>query len=149
MMMKVLCVCLGNICRSPLAEGILRKVAEDHSIPLHVKSAGTAHYHVGDPADHRSVAIGKKYNVDISNHRGQQFQVNHFDEFDVILVMDYNNLNNVRALARNEMDKAKIRMYRVDDEIVDDPYYGDVSDFQKMYNVLMRDAEYWVKNLNQ
>lgn len=145
-MRKILCVCLGNICRSPLAEGILKKVAFEQGIPLHIQSAGTANYHEGDSADDRSIAVGKKYNVDISSHIGQQFKVKHFDEFDLILVMDYNNLNNVRILARNEADKAKVKMYRRDEEIVDDPYYGGLEGFEEMYHVLSKDALYWVTN---
>lgn len=142
--MKILCVCLGNICRSPLAEGVLNKVALEYNVVLDVRSAGTANYHIGDPADHRTVQIGKKYNIDISSHRGQQFYVEHFDQFDLILVMDQSNLQNVRNLARNEYDLAKINMFRRDGRIVDDPYYGDMTDFEKMYQVLQEHALHWV-----
>ena len=142
--MKILCVCLGNICRSPLAEGVLNKVALEYNVVLDVRSAGTANYHIGDPADHRTVQIGKKYNIDISSHRGQQFYVEHFDQFDLILVMDQSNLQNVRNLARNEYDLAKINMFRRDGRIVDDPYYGDMTDCEKMYQVLQEHALHWV-----
>ena len=142
--MRILCVCLGNICRSPLAEGVLKKVANENQVTLEVRSAGTASYHIGDTADHRTVQIGKKYNIDISSHRGQQFSVEHFDQFDLILVMDQSNLKNVRNLARNEFDLSKINMYRRDGKIVDDPYYGDMTDFEKMYQVLHEHALHWV-----
>lgn len=142
--MRILCVCLGNICRSPLAEGVLKKVAVENNVVLDVRSAGTANYHIGDPADHRTVQIGKKYNIDVSSHRGQQFSVEHFDQFDLILVMDKSNLHNVRNLARNQIDLAKINMYRRDGKIVDDPYYGDMTDFEKMYQVLHEHATHWV-----
>lgn len=145
-MKKILCVCLGNICRSPLAEGILRKVAQEQGVDIEVDSAGTANYHVGDAPDQRSISIGRKYNIDISGHRGQQFEVAHFDLFDVILVMDYSNLNNVRMLARDEVDKNKVKMFRPDDNIVEDPYYGGDSDFENMYQTLIKDALYWITN---
>ncbi len=142
--MRILCVCLGNICRSPLAEGVLKKVAVENNVVLDVRSAGTANYHIGEPADHRTVQIGKKYNIDVSSHRGQQFSVEHFDQFDLILVMDKSNLHNVRNLARNQIDLSKINMYRRDGKIVDDPYYGDMTDFEKMYQVLHEHATHWV-----
>jgi protein-tyrosine phosphatase len=145
-MKKILCVCLGNICRSPLAEGILRKVAQEKGADIEVDSAGTANYHVGDAPDQRSISIGRKYNIDISSHRGQQFEVAHFDLFDIILVMDDHNLNNVRMLARDDEDKNKVKMFRPDDSIVEDPYYGDDSDFENMYQTLMKDALYWITN---
>jgi protein-tyrosine phosphatase len=142
--MKILCVCLGNICRSPLAEGVLKKVANENQVTLEVRSAGTASYHIGDHADYRTVQIGNKHKIDISSHRGQQFSVEHFDQFDLILVMDKSNLHNVRNLARNQIDLAKINMYRRDGKIVDDPYYGDMTDFEKMYQVLHEHATHWV-----
>ena len=135
---------MGNICRSPLAEGVLRKVAKENNVKVEVRSAGTANYHVGDPADSRSVKVGNKYNVDISGHRGQQFTVEHFDEFNLILVMDKSNLSNVLTLARDERDLAKVSMYRTDGEIVHDPYYGEMEGFEKMYQVLNEYAMHWI-----
>ena len=88
-MTKILMVCLGNICRSPLAEGILKsKLPHDKFV---VDSAGTAHYHIGNPPDKRSITVAKKYGIDISNLKGRQFGVHDFDEFDLIYVMDESN----------------------------------------------------------
>src|SRR5690554_4762080 len=103
--MKILMVCLGNICRSPLAEGILKaKVGEE----VMVDSAATSNWHVGKSPDERSVAIAKKYGYDISHTTGRQFEVSDFDTFDLIYVMDASNYANVIRMARNEKDREKV-----------------------------------------
>ena len=101
-------VCLGNICRSPLAEGILKSKLSNKSFL--VDSAGTANYHVGNSPDKRSVAVAKKYGLDISNLRGRQFCVSDFDIFDFIYVMDESNYKNVIKLARNKTEVSKVKM---------------------------------------
>ncbi len=107
-MTKVLMVCLGNICRSPVAEGVLRHVANKKGLKIIVDSAGTANYHVGESTDKRSIANAKKNGVDISMLRGRQFNVLDFDEFDYIFTMDESNLKNVLALAKTEEHKQKV-----------------------------------------
>jgi protein-tyrosine phosphatase len=107
-MTKILMVCLGNICRSPLAEGIMRQKINDHKLNASVDSAGTAHYHIGESPDPRSQESGLKHGIDISNLRGRQFEVNDFDAFDRIFVMDKSNYSNVLQLARGEDDKQKV-----------------------------------------
>ena len=138
-MTKILMVCLGNICRSPLAEGILRS-----KLPLNdfmVDSAGTADYHVGDKPDRRSIAVAKKYGLDISNLKGRQFSSKDFDNFDHIFVMDESNYTNVVSLARNEQDKDKVKfilneVYPGQNYSVPDPYYGGDSGFENVYKML-------------
>lgn len=142
-MKRVLCVCLGNICRSPLAEGVLKSKAQEMNLPLRVASAGTLGFHVGSGADKRSVAIGKKYNVDISNHQVQKFSLEHFDLYDIILVMDRMNFRDVASLARNESDLKKISLY-LEDEEVSDPYTGPDEGFETLYIILEGHAEHWV-----
>jgi protein-tyrosine phosphatase len=106
--MKVLMVCLGNICRSPLAEGILKNKVEKEGLNWTVDSAGTGDYHVGNMPDSRSIAVASKYQIDISNQKARQFKTKDFTEFDLILVMDASNYRNVVNLARNEEDSKKV-----------------------------------------
>ena len=137
-MTSILMVCLGNICRSPLAHGIMQSKLDDSQ--YYVDSAGTANYHVGDSPDHRSIAVAKNHGIDISGQRGRQFKTEDFDRFDHIFVMDKSNYENVTRLARNEHDLKKVKLILDDGSgnpnIVHDPYYGDASDFQKVYEQL-------------
>lgn len=139
-MTKILMVCLGNICRSPLAEGILKsKLPEKHFI---VDSAGTAAYHIGSTPDRRSIAIAKKYGLDISNLKGRQFNVKDFDAFDLIYVMDASNFKNVVNLARNNEDISKVNfilneVYPNQNYDVPDPYYGCEEGFENIYKMLV------------
>jgi len=107
---KILFVCLGNICRSPLAEGILKNKVEKEGLNWIVDSAGTGDYHVGTMPDSRSIAVANKYQIDISNQRARQFKTKDFIEFDLILVMDASNYRNVVNLARNEEDSKKVEL---------------------------------------
>jgi len=137
-MTKILMVCLGNICRSPLAHGILESMLPPDQ--FYVDSAGTGNYHIGSPPDHRSVKVAKKYGIDISKQQCRQFQASDFDRFDYIFVMDASNLQNVKRLARNSNDVAKIRLI-LNPELnglceVPDPYYGDDTDFEKVFHLL-------------
>ena len=147
-MKQILCVCLGNICRSPLAEGVLKAKAEALNASVEIASAGTAGYHIGSRADKRSEAVGLKYNVDITNHKAQKFQVEHFDAYDIILVMDQMNYEDVSSLARNSFDIEKIKLYLLNED-VQDPYYGIPQDFENMYHILEGQAEHWIRTANQ
>lgn len=137
-MTKILMVCLGNICRSPLAEGILKSKLSNSFL---VDSAGTASYHIGSAPDKRSIAVARKYGLDISNLRGRQFSVSDFDTFDYIYVMDESNFENVVKLARNDKDISKVKMilnevYPNQDYDVPDPYYGGDNGFENVYKML-------------
>jgi len=132
-------VCLGNICRSPLAEGILRSKLDSDSYII--DSAGTGDWHVGNAPDDRSIKVGKENGVDISNLRGRQFTAQDLDDYDHLFVMDQNNYDDVIRKATAPDQKRKVRMMldvlfpgeRVD---VPDPYQGDLSDFRKVYKML-------------
>jgi protein-tyrosine phosphatase len=138
-MVRVLMVCLGNICRSPLAEGILKLKVDSQK--YFIDSAGTGSYHLGSPPDNRSVAVARKNNLDISYQRCRQFGVSDFDEFDIIYVMDNSNKRDVLALARDENDKAKVKMilneiFPNENVDVPDPYLGGDQGFEKVYKLL-------------
>ncbi|MDP2687795.1 MAG: low molecular weight protein-tyrosine-phosphatase [Aequorivita sp.] len=139
MQTRILMVCLGNICRSPLAEGILKSKVDISKV--FVDSAGTGHWHVGDEPDKRSVAVGKKYKIDITAQRGRQFSPKDFDDFDIIYVMDNSNKENVLALAENDSHRKKVKL--ILDEIfpgenvdVPDPYFGGNAGFENVFKML-------------
>lgn len=143
--MKILMVCLGNICRSPLAHGILAHLVKQEGLDWNVDSAGTGDWHVGQQPDRRSVAVAKKYNIDISTQRAQLFQTSFFDEYDHIFVMDESNYNDVIALARNDEDRRKVRMFLLDGE-VPDPYF-DATQFESVYLMIENRCKELVREL--
>lgn len=139
-------VCLGNICRSPMAEGWLKYKIKEHNLTIEVDSAGTANYHVGEHPDKRMILHAKKYGVDISTLRARQFVVSDFDRFDQIYVMDESNLQNVCRLARNESDKKKVmlllnEMNPNENLPVPDPYYGGEQEFIEVIELLDKATE--------
>ncbi len=107
-MKKILMVCLGNICRSPLAEGILQSKVNKELV--FVDSAGTAAYHVGNLPDERSIAVAKQYGIDISNQHARKFTEKDFLNFDVIYAMDKSNYQNIISLATSDEDVEKVKM---------------------------------------
>lgn len=137
--MKILMVCLGNICRSPLAEGILKEKTKD--LNTEIDSAGTASYHIGNPPDPRSIEIAKKYNIDLTTQRARQFHYTDFEKFDLIYAMDKNNYAQLMSQATSEKERKKIKMILNEIEpnsfkSVPDPYYGGDNGFQQVYNML-------------
>jgi protein-tyrosine phosphatase len=139
MPVKILMVCLGNICRSPLAEGLLAaKLPKDKFI---VDSAGTGHWHVGHQPDKRSMDVATRNGLDISHQRGRLFSKEDFDNFDYIYVMDNSNYADVMAMAKTDEHRAKVRLIldemfpgeRVD---VPDPYFGMENGFDMVYKML-------------
>lgn len=132
--MKILMVCLGNICRSPLAHGILEHLVTQKGLNWEIDSAGTGGWHVGQQPDSRSISIAKKYGLDISGQSCRKFDTSDFDKFDQILVMDYSNLNDVKAMARNEEEHNKISLF-LKDTIVPDPYHDD-DQFDPVYQMI-------------
>lgn len=130
-------VCLGNICRSPLAEGILKSKSKN----LEVDSAGTAGYHIGKQPDIRSIDIAKKHDINLTNQRARQFSTRDFDDFDKIYVMDNDNYSKIISLARSQEDMDKVdlilnEIYPKEYKSVPDPYYGGDEGFQNIYNLL-------------
>lgn len=138
-MAKVLMVCLGNICRSPLAEGLLK--SKSFLNGTEVDSAGTGNYHVGGPPDSRSIAVAKKNGLDISDQRARQFKTADFDDFDIIYAMDGSNYRNIIAKARSEEDKSKVHLilnelFPGEDLDVPDPYTGGEHGFKMVFDML-------------
>ncbi len=151
-MSKILMVCLGNICRSPLAEGILK--AKTNHLDVVVDSAGTAAYHVGEQPDIRSIEIANKYGIDLTSQRARQFSVNDFDEFDKIYAMDSSNYANIISLARDERDRNKVDVILNESnpksfQSVPDPYYGGENGFQNVYDMLDEACNIITQNLEK
>ncbi len=135
---KILMVCLGNICRSPLAEGIMRvKLSKDFI----VDSAGTGGWHAGELPDKRSISTAKNRGLDITSQRARQFKISDFDTFDYIYVMDNSNYKDVMALAPNEEAKSKVKLilnelFPNENVDVPDPYYGGQDGFENVFDML-------------
>lgn len=147
--MKILMVCLGNICRSPLAEGILQSKISDNHL---VDSAGTGDWHVGEQPDRRAIAVAKKYGVDISDQRAMHFNPIFFEEFDLIFAMDKQNLIDLQQMARTEDERAKVKLILkegLDEALnVPDPYYDQDDAFDKVYHLLDRATDGIIKKYN-
>ena len=146
--MKILMVCLGNICRSPLAEGILKSKSNN----LYVDSAGTAGYHIGKKPDLRSIEIGRINNVDISNQRARQFSSSDFSRFDKIYAMDNDNYSKIISLARSQEDMDKVdlilnEIYPKEYKSVPDPYYGGDRGFDEVFSMLDQATDKIINNL--
>ena len=148
---KILMVCLGNICRSPLAEGIMRsKLSED----FFVDSAGTGGWHAGELPDKRSISTAKGRGLDITNQRARQFKKSDFDTFDHIFVMDNSNYKDVLALAPNEEAKSKVKLilneiFPNENVDVPDPYYGGQDGFENVFDMLDQACEEIARKLKQ
>lgn len=145
-------VCLGNICRSPLADGVLRQKVQNENLDVFVDSAGTSNYHIDEAPDERmqKTALSKGY--DISQLRGRQFTSKDYDVFEVIYVMDQSNYNNVVALARNESDKAKVKMFLNElhpglNEAVPDPYFGGEAGFLHVFDLVDKTTDVIINQL--
>jgi protein-tyrosine phosphatase len=145
MPVKILMVCLGNICRSPLAEGILRSKLDSNFI---IDSAGTGGWHAGESPDQRSIETAKQNNIDISNQKARKFSIADFDLFDYIYVMDQSNYKDVINLAPNKVSKAKVTLILGDSKEVPDPYYGGQEGFENVYYLLNQACEEIAKNLS-
>jgi Protein-tyrosine-phosphatase len=132
--MKILMVCLGNICRSPLAHGVMQHLVEKEGLDWHIDSAGTGGWHVGEPPDRRAIAVARRHGIDISAQHAQQLHPDHLDKFDRIFTMDRSNLRNVLALADTPAQRARIELFLGNRE-VPDPYYDNAM-FEPVYQLV-------------
>ncbi|PCJ22863.1 MAG: protein-tyrosine-phosphatase [Flavobacteriales bacterium] len=152
-MKKVLFVCLGNICRSAMAEGILTEKVKVQELSIAVDSAGTANYHVGEAPDKRMQQKAIDHGLSISHQRGRQFTIADFDEFDYIFAMDESNQGNILQLARNQADENKVELFLNlsqpgQDLSVPDPYYGGEQGFEDVYQMLNKACDEFIETLH-
>jgi len=148
--MKILMVCLGNICRSPLAQGILQHKIELHQLDWEVDSAGTAAYHEGELPDNRSIAKAKEHRIDITDQRARKLTRADLDRFDLILVMDSSNYQNAKALCSDKKQEDKIKLilnyvYPGQNMAVPDPYYD--NGFDNVYELLDAATDALISNI--
>ncbi len=149
---RVLMVCLGNICRSPLAEGILKSKVDPNKV--FVDSAGTGSWHIGSEPDRRSIAIAKRYGLDITDQRGRQFSEDDFENFDHIFAMDNSNFRDIISMAETDEDRQKVHLileeiFPSENVDVPDPYHGGEQGFENVYQMLNEACEEIAKKLNK
>ena len=140
-MRSVLFVCLGNICRSPTAEGVLRHLLNEQAPELQVEvdSAGTADYHIGEPPDSRSRRAALRRGIDLSSLRARQVIARDFARFDLILAMDRSNLRELQAMQPKD-SRARVQLFleyapELERSDVPDPYYGDARGFEEVLDL--------------
>jgi len=150
--MNILMVCIGNICRSPLAEGILKDKLHKAGLNYFVDSAGMINYHAGENPDHRSIEVGKQNGIDISKQIARQFRKNDFENFDLIFAMDNSVYDELIFLAISPQHKSKVHLFlnfaewNLSSE-VPDPYYGTRKNFEEVFNLLNKASDNVVKKL--
>ena len=154
-MKKILFVCLGNICRSPLADGLFKQKVQEQGLKTQFKadSCGTSDYHIGETPDERTAQNALENGLKL-NHRGRQFTYDDFKQFDYILAMDRSNFEHILSQSKTEKDRAKvalIRDYESEENLkgtdIPDPYYGGAEGFQKVYDMLNRCTENLLNSL--
>ncbi len=145
--MKILMVCLGNICRSPLAHGIMQHLVDQQGLGWMIDSAGTGGYHIGKAPDQRSIETAKKHGIDISNQKARKFNALDFKNFDLIYVMDKNNYSDVVSLTDNVKERSKVQLF-IKDAVVQDPYYDD-SLFDPVFELLNSQCVKLLENLKK
>lgn len=149
--MKILMVCLGNICRSPMAHGLMEEKIGNHQLNWQVDSAGTSSFHQGEAPDTRAIACMEKHGIDISAQQSRPFRKNDFEDFDLIFCMDKINLRNVLLLAQHKEHaaRAKLILHEIEDELteeVPDPYYDSYNGFEHVFALLNKATDAIIKN---
>ena len=134
-------VCLGNICRSPLAEGVMAKKMKELNLPCFIDSAGTGAWHSGEPPDQRSIDVARKYGIDLANQRARQIKVEDLETFDLVFTMDQSIQKDVISLTENKDQKAKINLFlgyagTSNSQDVPDPYWGGKEEFEATYYLI-------------
>lgn len=152
---KICFVCLGNICRSPTAEGVFQHLVNKRGLGSYffVDSAGTSAYHIGEPANSKSQWVANQEGIQL-NSKARRFEKTDIEEYDLILAMDHENLRNIQQLNGNPNHSDKIKLLREfdpqpDDKAVPDPYYGGMNGFQNVFDVIKRSSEALLDKLEQ
>ena len=140
-------VCMGNICRSPLAEGIMRRLVKEQNLDWEIASAGTGAWHVGKAPDRRSIEVAMQFGYDISSQRARHFTGNLFDDYDRIFVMDKNNYKEVIHQAKHKHQKDKVAYFLADYGEVIDPYHHDHL-FEPVFNEIEARCKRIIKQLS-
>lgn len=140
-------VCLGNICRSPIAHGVMDDLIKKEGLDWEVDSAGTGGYHIGLQPDSRAIATAKKYGIDISPHKARKFIPADFKRFDQIFVMDNNNYSAVVSLTKDGKEKAKVKLF-IPENQVQDPYFDDAL-FEPVFEQITTQCEKLLKRLKK
>ena len=143
-------VCLGNICRSPLAEGILKDKLDARGLDWDVDSAGTGAWHIGHKPDERSILVARENDIDISHQRARQFTRKDFDKFDWIIPMDRENLNHIWQIDPDKKEKVKLMLdflYPGENRSVPDPYFGGQNGFYEVYQLLDKACDALIEKL--
>lgn len=152
MAIKILTVCLGNICRSPMAEGIILHEAQKQDLPIEIDSCGTGGWHTGEKPDHRALKHMDKKGIDIHHLRARQIRKKDLQYFDHILVMDQSNYSDVLALCQDQKEAQKVTLMlsywpECPSKEVPDPYYGGDEGFETVYNWVQKAAQEFIKTL--
>lgn len=148
---SVLFVCLGNICRSPSANAVMQKQSTNARLNIAFDSAGTAHYHIGEPPDRRAIKTGHRLGFDLSPLRARQITMADFYHFDIIFAMDNSNLANLQMLQTKAKTHAStqpiatLQLFDPTGKAVADPYYGDDGDFLAMFEHIQTISHHWIE----
>ncbi len=153
MRINILMVCLGNICRSPMAEGLMIEKGKKYNLNIHVDSAGFEAFHTGDAPDERAINTMKKHGYNISHLRSRTIKKEDFIKFDKIYIMDKYNLEKIKHISSHPDDLQKVDfIYNAiepeSNKAVDDPYYGNISDFENTYQILDKATEIIAQKLS-
>lgn len=148
--MRILMVCLGNICRSPIAEGVLRQLANDKDLDWVIDSAGTESYHIGEAPHKYSQKVCLEHGVDISEQRARKFVAEDFDRFDKIYAMSDDVIENIERIAGPAIDVNKLdfflnELYEDSNASVPDPWYGEEKDYKHVYEMIRKTCEAIIK----
>ncbi len=149
--MKILMVCLGNICRSPIAEGVMAAKMKKYGVTGNVSSAGILSYHAGSAPDHRAIRISGDMGLDISGQKARQIKKVDFNDYDLIFAMDQPVYDSIKSLAHSEEQRNKIHLFLEyagypSGSEVPDPYYSELESFQKVFELVDDACEKIVKN---